>query len=311
VQDIIVGMLLKSPGPIKLNTAYLTAFVNDNIHIPPATLVLNRETRNKHLLKPLHVLQLELARMKADLRDISPDRWPSRSVVSGLTLSLLYVSKSVHRTAARSFYNNNVFEFLNARDAWLHLESFLITIGPRNASNLQHLSIAVPRWFPDACRDNGAGALLDALSPITRLAAFTDAAEDRLLSAISTCTSALTAGGGFKSFQIKMKLSDVQSFTNHRLHASMYDLSAEEKDTHAKRRDEGIRLPRALSHAIGPGCKPVLVIDASTSITEPKFVSPDVLSSIEVTAEKYGWNVDHTLVGTIKIRTRKRCMNFA
>jgi len=300
VQDIIFGMLLKSHDPIKMDTAHLTAFVQENAHVPTATLV---GEHGKHLLKPPHVLQPELEKMKADLYDILRDRWPSRPVVPGLTLLLLYVSKAVHHRAARLFYSNNVFEFPNARNAWLHLESFLITIGPSNASNLQHISVAAPQWFPDACGDNIAGTVLDALSPITRLAAFTDPAEDRLLSAISTCTSALTAQGGLKSFQIKMKLSDVQLFLKYRLYASDYDLSTAEKGNHVKRKEEGIRLLRALSDALGPGCKPVLVIDASMSVPEEKFVEPSFLSRIEVTAERYGWDVEHTLVRRIKIST--------
>jgi hypothetical protein len=286
-----------------MDTAHLTAFVHENVHVPTATLV---GEHGKHLLKPPHVLQPELEKMEADLHDIPLDQWPSRRVVRGLTLSLLYVSRAIHRTAARAFYSNNVFEFLNARNAWLHLESFLTTIGPRNASSLQRISVAAPRWLPDACSDNVAGAVLDALSPITRLAAFTDAAEDRLLSAIATCTSALTTQGGLKNFRIKMKLSDVQSFLKYRHYASDYDLSTAEKGAHVKRKEEGIRLLCTLSDALGPGCKPVLVIDASMSGPEERFVEPSVLSRIEVTAERYGWDVEYTLVGRIKISTTRR-----
>jgi hypothetical protein len=239
VQVIIFGMVLQSPDPIRFDTTRLMAFVHDNVDVPSAALI--DETRKKHLPKPARLLQLELEKLKADLRDISPARWPSRSVVHGLTLSLLSVSKSVHQRAAKVFYNNNVFEFPDARDAWLHLESFLITIGATNASNIQHLSVAVPKWHPDDSEDQLASAILNALSPATRLVASTDAAEDRLLSAISNCTSILAAQG-LRSLHIDLNINDVQPFLKHRVNASVYELSLDEKNAHAKRRDRGIQL---------------------------------------------------------------------
>jgi hypothetical protein len=156
VQDIILGMLLESPGPIKLDTSRLVTFVKSKVGLPyTISSGKGKRRRPKCVLKPTHEMRAEMDKIKADLHAIPHVEWPSEPVVTGLTLSVLSVSKAIHKRAARSFYGNNVFEFSNARDAWKwkHLELFLATIGPRNASNLQHLCVAMPKWVPDASRD--------------------------------------------------------------------------------------------------------------------------------------------------------------
>lgn len=296
VKDMIFGMLLKSPYPIKLNTTSLMGFVYSRVYVPFATSSQIDGRRTKSLFRPPHELNLELEKMKADLHRISPDQWPSRSVVSGLTLSLLYVSKAVYHRAARLFYSNNVFEFPSSRDGWLHLESFLTTIGPSNASSIHHLSVAVPKWHPDTSRDRLAGAIFDGLSPLTRLLASTNASEDRLLSAISTCTSILAGRRNIKSFQIDMQMNDVRHFLNHCVTASMYNLSKFEKKAHTKRKDNGVQLLHTLSRrTLSQGCRPELVIHAGGSGNKRKLVVAGLLPSIAATAKKYGWNLNRTL----------------
>lgn len=295
VQDLIFTMVLKSNVPVKLNTAQLKAFVHNVTNVPLATTTGTRAPRKKHVLKPAYVLHLELEKMEDKLRNIMPSQCSPNPLVSGLALSLLYVSKAVHRRAARIFYNNNRFEFSNTSDAWLHLESFLITIGSRNAGNIQHLSVTMPKWYPNASEDRIAGALLDVLSPITRLAKFTNADDDRLLSAISTCTSILTPHGGLKSLQIDMLFREMQSFLKYHHDDSMYILSANEQKDHAKRKDDGVRLLRALSDALSPGCKPELVLHAGHVGNKRQTKFNIHFASIVREAEKYGWDVDRRL----------------
>lgn len=198
------------------------------------------------------------------------------------------VSRAVHQRAAKAFYSNNVFEFPDVRDAWLHLEFFLVIIGARNANNIQYLSVVAPKWHPDDSEDQLASALLCALSPVTRLVASTDAAEDRLFSAISNCTSVLAAQG-LNSLRIDLNINDVQPFLKHRVNASTYELS----NAHAKRRDRGIQLLNALSRrALSPGCKPELVIDTGAFGTKHKFLIASVLELVKLMARKYGWDVN-------------------
>ena len=300
VQDMIFGILLQSHDPIRLSTAKLKAFVKDSIDVPPATLIPTKGIRRKHQLKPPRVLRLELEQMRADLHKLPQNQQPSKSVVSDLTLSLLYVSKQVYQRAARSFYSTNIFEFTNTRDAWLHLESFLIAIGPRNVGSLQHLSVAVPKWYPDASSDRIAGALLDALSPITRLAKSTGAAEDPLLSAISSCASMLAAQGGVKSFRMAMSFDQSRPYLDQKPYAPGYALSPNDQVTHVKRGRDGVRVLRALSRALSPGCKPELVVHTSTFVVKRKTEFDRLLPSIELEAEKYGWAVHRFLTKSSK-----------
>jgi len=299
VQDVIFGILLESCDPINLNIVIPKTFVRNKVGIPCATSSGKKKRKNRPRmlqLKSLHELRLELDNMKAGLDKISPGEWPSDSVAGGLTLSILFVSKAVHRKAARCFYGNNVFEFSDARDAWLHLELFLTTIGPGNASNLQHLSVAMPKWFPNTSNDAVAGALLDALSPVTRLANFNNVAEDPLLSAISSCTSTLAHHGGLKSFQINIMLCNLGFFLDCHHGDAAYNLSAEEKDNKAKRRNEGFQLLCDLGGALGPGCKPQLLIHTTKNDIKGGTGFYSQLPSIQLEAEKYGWDLNSALL---------------
>lgn len=117
MKDIIFGMLLESPHPIKMNTASPMGFVYTSVYVPFATLSRVDGRRKKSLFRPPHELNLALEKMKADLHDISLNQWPSTSVFSGLTLSLLHIFKAVHHRAARLFYSNNISKFPSSRDA--------------------------------------------------------------------------------------------------------------------------------------------------------------------------------------------------
>jgi hypothetical protein len=306
VQDIIFGMLLTSDRPIKLNTARLRAFVEEKTSVPAITTTPIKGLRKKSELKAPRILRLELEQMETDLRTIPRDQWPTNSVASGLTLSILHVSKRVHQRAAESLYSNNVFKFYSPSDAWLHLESFLLTIGQRNANNIQRLSITPPKWYPDASGDRVAGALLDALSPITRLATSTNTEEDRLLSAISTCTSVLTAQGSLKSLQLDMPFGGMHFFLGDHRDVTMYVLSTFEKDNRKRRREDGIQRLRALSDALSPESRPELVIHANTHRNHGKKKKLyDHLYAVQLEAEKYGWDVNRTLMVSDKFKAQE------
>lgn len=154
----------------------------------------------------------------------------------------------------------------------------------------------MPKWFPNTSNDIIAGAILDALSPITRLATFEKDAEDPLLSAISSCTSVLAGRGRLKGFKINIMLCNLQFVLDSHHGDSAYNLSAEEKDNKAKRRNEGFRILCDLDGALSPGCKLELLIHTTKGnhycIT--KFHSQ--LPSVQLEAEKYGWNANCTLL---------------
>ena len=302
VQDIIFGMLLKSPVPIKLNTRRLVDFVKRDVGIPYSSSSTRKQKRRINVLEPPNNLRLELANMKAYLIQISLRRWPSASVVKGLTLSLLLVSKAVHKKAAKCFYGNNVLDFSDARNAWMHLESFLNTIGPRNVSNMQQLSIAMPNWFHDLASDRVALALLNAISRVTRLAAGNNFAETPLPSAISSCTSILGGHSGLKSFQIDISLRDVPSFVDSNLLNRKEQFSAEEKVLMATRRDDSIQLLGALITALRPSCNTKLIVHADKESKKGRKKFNRFLPQIQLEAEKFGLEVNRVLDVSGKLR---------
>ena len=217
------------------------------------------------------------------------------SVARGLTISLLFVSRSVHRKAARCFYGNNVFEFPDARDAWMHLDSFLKTIGPDNVSNMQQLSVAMPNWFHDLASDRVAVALLDAFSPITRLAAVDNAAEAPLPSAISSCTSILAGHTGLKSFQIDISLREIYLFTNPSRRDPKQQTSKEETVIKAKRRSGSAQLLSGLITALRPRCKMELVVHANRESSKDRKEFDRHLPRIQREVGKYGLEVSRVL----------------
>lgn len=193
------------------------------------------------------------------------------------------------------FLRQQCLRVLHARDAWLHLEMFLNTIGPDNATNLQHLSVAMPKWFPDTSIDRISGALLDAMSPIMRLAPSNNVTDDPLRSAMSSCTSILAAHGGLKSFQINILLHRFQSFLNPRYHDAPYDRYADEQNNTAERRNGGFRLLCALDHVLGPECRTELVVHDFLRNRENRCKFQVQLPLIQFEAGKYGWDVHPTL----------------
>jgi hypothetical protein len=212
------------------------------------------------------------------------------------------VSKTVHKKAAKYFYGNNVFDFLDVCNAWMHLESFLNTIGPRNVSNMQQLSIAMPNWFHDLASDRVALALLNAISRVTRLAAGNNFAETPLPSAISSCTSILAGHSGLKSFQIDISLRDVPSFVDSNLLNRKEQFSAEEKVLMATRRDDSIQLLGALITALRPGCNTKLIVHADKESKKGRKKFNRFLPQIQLEAEKFGLEVNRVLDVSGKLR---------
>jgi hypothetical protein len=193
----------------------------------------------------------------------------------------------------------------HGRDSWLHLETILTTIGAKNAGLISHLRLKVPKWYPNASADALAGALIDAAAPGARTASFINHAEDRLLSAVSTCTRMVATSDNLKSLYINMTDPEIATFLN--IHQEQWGgvLSAQEEDSHEKRREAGVRLLRAMSDAPGTSCRPQLVISGKGSQKKIKH-----LSAVVKEAERYGWDVSCVAVAQAppkkkRVRSRK------
>lgn len=87
----------------------------------------------------------------------------------------------------------------------MHLESFLETIGSKNVKELKHIRIAAPMFHRGMQEDYVEGAILDLMSPATRMAVIKPPARDRLLSAITHSASKLRAAGSLETLDVSLE----------------------------------------------------------------------------------------------------------
>jgi hypothetical protein len=309
VQDIIFGMLLRNDKPIRLAGNWFKPNMPSGLKVPSPTTTINEEKS----LKSPDLLRSELQRMRFALENermrVALENAPQNQQlhkhtrIKGLTLSLLLVSKAVHERAVQSFYGENFFEFLNSSESWLHLDTFLTSIGSKNAKRIQHLRLKVPKWYPNASADAIAGTLFDAASSGRRSVGLINQAEDRLLSAISTCTRMIATAGNLKGFSIHMQHKEMAAFLDIAQENWGIALSPEGKDSHEKRKETGVRLLRALSDALSPGCKPLLIVSGTAgSLHSTRHEKKGLQSNIDLLplvlteAERYGWDVSSSIV---------------
>ena len=179
----------------------------------------------------------------------------------------------------------------------MHLQSFLVTVGSKNASHIRHIRIFAPLWDPGLRRDAITGALFDAMAPVTRLAGFTVPADDRLLSAIKTCVAVLGKSGNLESLQLDVMYQHNAVYFIDRSQARKFPVLAEEAAFHEQRKDVGRQLFKGWSDtSFGPANKPRLVAHAASNVT-PLEISGfgRLLASMIREAERYGWVVDQRL----------------
>jgi hypothetical protein len=318
VQDIIYGMLLQSDKPIRLMNSWFKPDMPPGLKVPSPTIIINGVTSLKSpglLHSELQRMRsaLENQRMRVALENASQNQQSHKHQrIKGLTLSLLLVSKSVHERAAQSFYGENVFDFLELSESWLHLDTFLTSIGCKNAKRIQHLRLKVPKWYPNASADAIAGALIDAASSGRRSVSLVIQTEDRLLSAISACTQMIATVSNLKSFSIHMQHKEMAAFLNVARENWGFALSADEKVSHEKRKEAGVRLLRALGDALSPGCKPLLVVSGTTGSlhctrSEKKGLQSNInsLPLVVTEAERYGWDFSSVIIDKKSLGPRR------
>lgn len=299
VKDIILGMLLKSNETLQMKPKWADPKPPYGITTPTTmfTLIKGPGMVATQYLEAPHIFQHKLDLFRVNLQH-APRHSLQQSMPSlhGLTLTLLCVSKTVNERAARMLYSDNIFEF-DGGNAWLLLEAFLATIGSKNVGYLQHLRVSAPKWFPNSSVDAISGVLMDSLRPDIGLAKRADPSEDRLLSAITKCTHMLARSGTLKCLEIKIPRMEVKGFLDFRSEDWRCVLADAEQANHEKRKDKGVRLFRAMSDALGPGCKPLLVVQVGQKVSwllktvEERWFA-DRLPSLLIEAERYGWGVD-------------------
>lgn len=304
--EIIISLVLVREEQITVDYSWLiSSLLVDKSNIPPTTRTITIDGRDHVVPLPhstvqdsIDSLQKDLAFAEADMLQHAAKMKPHRAPARGLSMAVLLLSRSIHETAARIFYSQNRFCFPNTANAWITLEAFLVTIGTTNAQHVQHLSIHAPLWHPGIEHDAVQGALMDSLSPATRLAIIKPPPADRLLAAIFTCVDILTESGALQSLDILLPYPEHVKcwIAKHSVvHRTLVSFS--ETEAIAERKAQGIAMLRHLSESLGSQNKPTVTIRSAGPIMRNTLTvfRATFLTHIIREADRYGWGVDQRL----------------
>lgn len=146
VKKKIFTLLLVAPDPVIIDFYWLRPFVNGHARVPSVTQGVEHNGATysipvswSKLLPDIDLMRKDMLQFAEALETRGTKTKHSRSPCRGLTSGLLQVSRKFHQIAAPVFYGQNVFKFPCAVSAWMQLDSFLTTIGPSNAANIQRL----------------------------------------------------------------------------------------------------------------------------------------------------------------------------
>lgn len=293
VRTRILGSLLVSDQPIRIDFTWLRTFVQGHARIPKASKEVNLEgvcykvqVQWDKLVDEVKLMQGDMRPFQFALEERAMKTRKARAPCRGLTTSLLKVSRDVHKLAARVLYGSNTFSFPWATSAWMQLESFLATIGPTNTGYLRSITIHGPLWHLGMHEDFVEGAILDLTSPASRMAVIKPPASDRLLSAIQSSVNHLLQSGNLTKLALELSQSFVQDFTSQRESKTLITMSDAEACFSRKR--DGIELLKCLSEAL-PN-EPALQLRAPGRPEWGAYtdLSMEILQEVMTEAEKYG-----------------------
>ena len=301
----ILEILLVSPDPIKIDLYWLRPFVKGHARVPTVTqkVVVDGTTYTiltswNKVLGEVQALRDDMDQFRKALETRGEKTKAVRSPAKGLSTALLRVSRSIHETAALVFYGRNTFRFSCATSAWMQLESFFSTIGPKNTGNIQHIRVHAPLWYLGIHEDFVEGANIDLLSPASRLAVIKPPARDRLVSAIQAVKSGLHNSPNLKSITLELENTLVADHWSGRYVDDHRLISMSEAEEHANRKSEGISLLKDISEVLvnKERRKPVVTLcHPSKSSSSDRKDFEKRLPSLIKEAEKYGWEVDGSL----------------
>ncbi|KAK4550157.1 hypothetical protein LTR36_003124 [Oleoguttula mirabilis] len=263
VQSRILGFVLVSDQPIRIDFTWLRTFVQGHARVPKATIEVGHEGATYKVQVQWDRLVGEVTQMQDDLRPFhfaleerALKTRRTRAPCRGLTTSLLRVSRDVHKHVARVFYGSNTFSFPWATSAWMQLESFLATIGLTNTGYLRSINIHAPLWHLGVHEDYAEGAILDLTSPASRMAVIKPPAADRLLAAIQSSVDSLLQGGSLTTFTLDLNRTWMADFSSERYNKTLITMS--DAKEFGIRKQKGIELLKRLSEALPT--KPVLIV---------------------------------------------------
>lgn len=294
VLERVFEYLLVGKKPITMDCYWLRSFIRGHAREP--NVMQKVETNGSTYSFPIGWNQLltDVDHMKEDMSQFKKalelreaKTRATRAPCRGLSTALLKVSRKLHKIAAKVFYGKNAFKFPCASSAWIQLDSFLITIGSHNAKEIRHLQIHAPMWHRFIQEDFVEGAMIDCLSPATRLAVMRPSARDRVLAAIENATRLLSTN--LKTLVVELaNPAEADKWTGRYVNDKRM-IAVSDAEEHAGRKATGIELLKTLSARFPEKAKPTLTVyDVSKAIGGKKGFQKQ-LHSIKTEAAKYGW----------------------
>lgn len=301
VRDKVISLLVVSREPIDIDFTWLRPFVKGHARVPVVTQKLRGEDGASYmapvtwtkLLEDVKSMQSDMIKFKGALESRGVKTKGRRSPARYLTTSLLRVSRSLHKSAARAFYGENTFLFSYAPGAWMQLESFMETIGLRNVTEIKHIRIAAPMFPRGMQEDYVEGAILDLMSPATRMATVKPPARDRLLSAIQHSVDKLKAANRLETLTLDLEHPMASDLWSGRYVNDKRMISVAEAEKHAKRKTIAITLLNEASEMLtAKGNKPTLMLHHFSKASKRDVNQfRNSFAGVVTEAEKYGWRV--------------------
>lgn len=306
LRDKILRILLVSAEPIEIEYTWLRPFVKGHARVPVVMQKLTSEDGTNYLAPvPWKKLLAEVDGLKTDMRQFKGaletrgvKTKGKRSPTRFLTTGLLGVSRAVHKAAARVFYSQNTFHFSYAPAAWMQLESFLSTIGPRNVAQIKHIRITAPMFHRGMQEDYVEGAIHDLISPATRMAVIKPPARDRLLSAIQYSITTLLSSASLETLSLDLEHPMAADLWTGRYVNDKRMISVAEAETYFERKNAAITLLKKASEVLADrGARPGLTLYHFS-----KARKADVnefrgrMAGLVREAERYGWVVSPKLM---------------
>lgn len=298
-RDKILGFLLVSDEPLEIDFTWLRPFVKGHARVPVVTQKLQSDDGTVYLapvswtklFADVESMNTDMAQFEASLEIRGSKTKRKRSPARYLTTSLLRVSRKTHTAAARVFYGQNTFHFSYAPAAWLQLDSFLETIGPVNVNEVKHIRIAAPMFHRGMQEDYIEGAILDLVSPATRMAVVKPPPRDRLLSAITHSITKFLAATSLETLAVDLEHPMASDLWCGRYVNDKRLISVAEAERHAERKAAGTAMLKAASDMLAAKSrKPVLTLrhfskPARTDVNQFR----GAMSALVREADKYGW----------------------
>ena len=296
LEKIFTHLLVKPNGePIRIDFYWLRPFLKGHARVPAAHRTIEGFTVPaswSDLLAGVDNMKNDMLQFNKALTTRGFKTKTTRSPCWGLQTGLLRIlNKKIHAGATKTLYGGNTFKFACMTSGWMQLESFLVTIGPKNAGEIKHLQIHAPLWHRGVQEDFIEGAIVDSFSPASRFGVIKPPAHDRLLSAVTYVTNTLIKSDIFESLTLDLENTPVADQWSGRLINDKRLVSVFDVEEFVERKRKGFVLLKQLSEALVTKGKSRPVVQLCNPVPHVKEQLGRRRGKVNWEAEKHGWVV--------------------